>query len=137
MNNTRFKNIEAEDFARSLTLNCERNILKGRLSGEHIPYTYQDIDGTYYIGCYIQYDDEMGLGFYLIYPKNTDVANSDEYSHFLDWMEVVRCCIDYFLEDVDINELVDAMEEKCIPFTIEDARKKTLFLKENKCLLYI
>lgn len=130
-----FKNIDAYDFANSLVKNSLHNIMNGRLSGEHIPYYYEKIESEYYVGCFFDYNSEVGLHFHLFYPLVSDTDNN-EYSHFLDWVRYVETCIDLLLDDVDIDDVVGAIKGKCIPFTLDDAKEKTQFLTINGCLSY-
>lgn len=137
------KGIKAEDVARELVCNCISNTIKGRLSGEIIPYYYCSVGDDYGLGVSFNYDRMKGLTYNLYIPNEpTDIDLDDddavnELHEYCDFVECVNWFIEgYLINDMSVTDDFYANVKK-YQISVEDAHAKTRFLFENKCMMYV
>ena len=130
--------IYVNDVAKNLIIGVYDNAVKGRRSGEKIPYFYTNV-GDFGVAISLNYDSEIGLSYNLFVPdlmSKIDMDDDDavnEITEFMDFVAVVNELI-YFPDDLLDDDFYNSVKEHQI--SVEDADKKTNWLYEKKCLLY-
>ena len=133
----RLDNNTANVVARKLVRTAFKNTTNGTNSGEIIPYSYISIgEGN---GMAISFTCEDRIRHYIHYPyepTNIEYINyEEEYEKFAGLVyhyaemylfDDVLCITEEFIENVKKNQI-----------SVDDARKKTNFLFENKCSIYV
>lgn len=134
--------IKAEDIAKELVCNCINNTIKGRLSGEIIPYYYCSVGDDYGLGMSFNYDSMVGLSYNLYIPNEpTDIDLDDddavnELQEYCDFVEVVNEFIEGYLIDMTLSDDFYTNVKK-YQISVEEANIKTRFMFENNCMMYV
>lgn len=126
------------DVAKDLVIGAYDNVVKGRLSGEKIPYFYTTVC-DFNVAISLNYDSEIGLSHKLFVPdfmSKIDLDDDDavnEITEFMDFVSVVNEIV-YFPDDLLDDDFYNSVKEHQI--SVEEAERKTNWLYEQKCLLY-
>ena len=126
------------DVAKGLINGVYDNAVKGRRSGEKIPYFYTTVC-DFNVAISLNYDSEIGLSHKLFVPDFMSKIDMDddnavnEITEFMDFVAVVNELI-YFPDDLLDDDFYNSVKEHQI--SVEEADQKTNWLYEKKCILY-
>ena len=128
---------DEKTIAGDLVNGCITNTLKGRASGEIIPYYYCGIskDNKYGLGLSFHYDKNIGLNW-RIHTVDSNIVDNE----YLKYVEEVIEWVDYFMEcdGSDWIEYYDFCEEvKEYQITKAEAKEKTNWLFSRGSIAYV